>query len=113
TGFGMMDDLTYSYAPNTNMLMKVADTGNTAHGFIDGTNTSDDYVYDANGNMVLDRNKGITGITYNHLNLPITVNVDNFPDVGSMSYTYNASGTKLKKTVSGTSSGSMEYAGNY
>lgn len=30
----------------------------------------DDYEYDANGNMVKDRNKGITEITYNYLNLP-------------------------------------------
>ena len=27
-----------------------------------------DYSYDVNGNMTLDNNKGITQITYNHLN---------------------------------------------
>ena len=29
-----------------------------------------EYLYDANGNLTQDRNKGITGIVYNHLNLP-------------------------------------------
>jgi YD repeat-containing protein len=29
------------------------------------------YTYDANGNLTADVNKGITSITYNHLNKPV------------------------------------------
>jgi len=35
-----------------------------------GTRLGLEYLYDANGNLTQDRNKGITGIVYNHLNLP-------------------------------------------
>ncbi|MBD1261973.1 hypothetical protein HZY62_15325, partial [Maribacter polysiphoniae] len=60
-----------------------------------------------NGNMKTDANKGITGITYNHLNLPTQVTLNS----GNISYIYDATGVKLKKTVStGTTT---EYAGNY
>ncbi|MFY8189243.1 MAG: hypothetical protein ACOVLC_14970 [Flavobacterium sp.] len=38
--------------------------------FKDGTNTNDDYAYDIFGNMTSDQNKGITSISYNHLNEP-------------------------------------------
>jgi hypothetical protein len=44
--------------------------------FKDGTNTgTDDYSYDANGNLTLDNNKAISSITYNHLNLPSIITV--------------------------------------
>src|SRR5690606_21665203 len=54
------------------------------------------FEYDINGNLVLDRNKGITGITYNHLNLPEQV------DFGAQNikYVYDATGVKLKRTSS-------------
>jgi hypothetical protein len=44
--------------------------GNAAQGFKDGTNTDKDYHYDDFGNMIIDKNKNIESITYNHLNLP-------------------------------------------
>ena len=37
-------------------------------GFIEGS--AEDYAYDANGNLLTDLDKGITRITYTHLNLP-------------------------------------------
>jgi RHS repeat-associated protein len=67
----------------------------------DGTNITidinqvPDYVYDANGNMIRDNNKGINSITYNHLNLPLEIV---FPN-GKINYLYNAAGQKVKKTV--------------
>ena len=90
-----IDNLVYSY--NGNQLLKVDDnsTGTPTEGFNDGSTVGDDYTYDANGNMIEDKNKGITSITYNHLNLPSTVTFAN----GSISYIYDASGVKLKKTV--------------
>ncbi|SNY94785.1 hypothetical protein [Flagellimonas pacifica] len=53
------------------------------------------------------RNKGITAITYNHLNLPTKVSTGG----GTISYIYDATGVKLRKTVSTGSD--TEYAGNY
>ncbi|WP_282079680.1 DUF6443 domain-containing protein [Aquimarina algiphila] len=111
--FGMMDNLGYSYDAG-NKLLKVADTGNTSFGFKDGTNTNDDFEYDTNGNMIIDQNKGITGITYNHLNLPKTVSISNAQGTGNITYIYNATGSKMKKIVNdGSSLTETEYAGNY
>ncbi len=91
-----MDDLNYVYAANTNQLLKVSDATNSTLGFKDGSNTTNDYAYDANGNMVVDNNKSITGIVYNHLNLP---NKINFANGGIITYFYNAMGQKVKKVV--------------
>ena len=54
-----------------------------------------DYEYDANGNMIKDTNKGITNITYNHLNLPTKIVVGS----NNIEYLYNATGQKLNKKV--------------
>ncbi len=113
TTFGDMDILSYMYDTG-NKLLKVTDTGSKDHGFKDGTNTNDDFEYDANGNMIIDRNKGITGITYNHLNLPETVAISNSANAGSIGYTYDASGGKLKKIVTnGSDITNMEYVSGY
>ena len=123
TAFGVMDDLAYTYLANSNRLVKVADSGSAGQGFGDGADTATEYTYDANGNMVSDANKGITSIAYNHLNLPTEVVFDFDPseDVthGTISYVYDATGTKLSKYV--TQSGptvhilpkTTQYAGGY
>src|SRR5690606_2160716 len=69
TFFGTMDDLVYTY-DSGNKLARVLDNGNDTFGFVDGADSSNEYSYDANGNMTSDANKGITTIGYNHLNLP-------------------------------------------
>ncbi|WP_254519198.1 DUF6443 domain-containing protein [Aquimarina sp. Aq78] len=113
TVFADMDILSYTYDAG-NKLLSVADTGNKAYGFKDGTNTNDDFVYDINGNMIQDQNKGITGISYNHLNLPQTVTVNNTDHNGNINYIYDATGAKLKKIATeGSSLIETEYAGNY
>jgi RHS repeat-associated protein len=69
--------------------------------------TITDYVYDDNGNLVKDLNKDIVnhtggnGIVYNHLNLPsvITVKASLSTNKGAIAYTYDATGSKLKKTT--------------
>ena len=56
-----MDVLTYNYgtaATASNKLLAVTDAGNRSEGFKEVGTTGTDYVYDVNGNMVWDRNKG-------------------------------------------------------
>lgn len=89
-----MDDLAYTY--NGNRLMQVTDAENVLEGFKDGNVSGDDYLYDANGNMITDRNKNIETITYNHLNLPAIVTKTTGEHVN---YIYNAAGVKLSQEV--------------
>jgi hypothetical protein len=63
-----------------------------------------DYKYDSNGNMIEDENKDILvgGIEYNHLNLPYRIrvqNADRASEKGVIEYVYDATGNKLRKTV--------------
>ncbi|WP_438424960.1 RHS repeat-associated core domain-containing protein [Aquimarina macrocephali] len=110
--FGIMDNLGYTYDVG-NKLMRVTDTGNKTYGFKDGTNTNDDFAYDENGNMIIDRNKGITSMTYNHLNMPVEITFNNSSSK-KISYVYDAYGIKLKKQVTNGASVTMtEYANNY
>jgi RHS repeat-associated protein len=104
--YGIMDNLIYTYQTNSNRLVKVLDNGNDTFGFKDGINTTTEFTYDANGNMKTDANKGITAITYNHLNLPTSVTLPG----GTISYIYDATGVKQKKIVPGKE---ILYAGNY
>lgn len=114
-----VDNLTYSYQSHSNKLSYVTDNGTagTSNGlqgdFKDGTNTAGtpDYVYDANGNLIVDLNKvvgsivsGVStpGITYNYLDKPTQVVLTG---KGTINIVYDADGTRLKKTftpVSGT-----------
>ncbi len=100
-----MDELSYTY--NGNQLQQVTDGATSSiagEGFYDGYTVGDDYKYDVNGNMIEDKNKGITSITYNHLNLPERVTIDGTdgegnPQLGYIFYTYDATGVKLEKRV--------------
>ncbi|MCK9236224.1 MAG: N-acetylmuramoyl-L-alanine amidase [Weeksellaceae bacterium] len=46
--------------------------------------------------VVKDRNKGITNITYNHLNLPVRITISSLQFID---YQYNAAGVKISKAV--------------
>lgn len=105
SSFGTLDDLAYTYDAG-NKLQKVLDNGNDNLGFKDGIDTTTEYLYDDNGNMIEDKNKGITSITYNHLNLPEIVTING----QQIKYTYDASGVKLRKEVQNKIT---DYAGNY
>jgi RHS repeat-associated protein len=74
----------------------------------------EEYLYDANGNLTQDKNKGITGILYNHLNLPRQIH---FGQVGdSVVFHYTASGQKVAKLVYQTgrlNSQRTDYIGPY
>lgn len=105
-----IDNLMYDYDPaKKNQLLRVSDETNHPGGFADGLNQGDDFEYDEFGNMNLDRNKGITEIAYNHLNLPTSIR---FGTSYKIKYLYAADGSKLKKTIEELSSGnetSTEY----
>ena len=107
--FGLMDELVYSY-DSGNKLLKVEDIADDTFGFKDDAvneaDNSEDYTYDVNGNMLSDTNKGITGIAYNHLNLPTRITI-NGQDI---LYIYDAAGIKQQKVADGTTT---DYAGGY
>lgn len=100
TGISTIDQLTYTYQPNSNKLAAVADPASTAAArlgdFVNGTNTGDDYLYDASGNFTKDRNKNIDTILYNHLNMPESIAIRG---KGRIQYQYDALGNKLRKIV--------------
>jgi hypothetical protein len=57
--------------------------------------------------MIKDHNKGITLITYNHLNLPTTIQ---FGSINTITYIYNAIGQKvLKKVRTGNEYANTDY----
>jgi RHS repeat-associated protein len=95
-----IDSLTYAYQSGSNKLARVtdgaSDTTIRLGDFTDGTNSGDDYSYDVNGNLTLDNNKKISGITYNYLNLPSVIHISG---KGTITYVYDATGKKLQKTT--------------
>ncbi|WP_238326545.1 DUF6443 domain-containing protein [Pedobacter heparinus] len=66
--------------------------GNRLKSISGGGLAAGSYAYDGNGNAVTDGRTGVN-LTYNHLNLPITVNGSGL----NIAYTYDAMGRKLKK----------------
>jgi hypothetical protein len=96
-----IDQLAYSYLPNSNKLAKVtdavSDTATRLGDFHDGDNgSSDDYAYDDNGNLITDLNKGINnGVLYNYINLPQLIHK---LGKGYVDYKYDALGNRLQKT---------------
>ncbi|MCV6629883.1 MAG: TIGR02269 family lipoprotein [Flavobacteriaceae bacterium] len=95
TSFGVMDNLVYTY-DSGNKLLKIVDNGNNTYGFRDGTNTGNDFSFDANGNQTQDLNKDVTSVEYNHLNMPTKITVTG-ANAGVLDYKYSANGTKLRK----------------
>jgi RHS repeat-associated protein len=115
-----IDKLTYTYVKadnsitSTNKLFNVAEdasigaTDNHVGDFTDKNTSGDDYAYDNNGNLTLDKNKNIQTISYNQLNLPyqLTINNDDGTAKGIITYIYDALGNKLEKRVSELASSS-------
>ena len=107
-----IDNISYNYLTG-NQLNEVADLSTDTEiidkragkpddtvkdlGFTDGADEVNEYVYDANGNMMRDLNKDVININYNFLNLPELVK---FGDGKEVTYTYDATGKKLKMEVS-------------
>lgn len=104
-GASNIDNLSYNYtsAGASNKIQNVIDNSNnpqSKHGDFHYTGTktpsSVDYAYDANGNRISDVNKNISSITFNSLNLPQVVTITG---KGTISYTFDGAGNKLKKEV--------------
>jgi RHS repeat-associated protein len=106
----VIDNLNYVYSAYSNKLQSVTDqmTATNVNGlfgdFKDGNNGSTaDYVYDNNGNVVIDLNKnakdlgnvaGANGIHYNYLDKPDEIRI---PGKGTIKIVYNADGEKLQR----------------
>jgi RHS repeat-associated protein len=112
-----VDELSYSYNSLGNKLQSVTDnmTNTSVNGkfgdFKDGTNSgTPDYVYDNNGNLVIDLNKnvkdigGVTGngVKYNFLDKPEQIRI---VGKGTITIVYSASGEKLQRTFTPEPSG--------
>ncbi|MCF1714190.1 DUF6443 domain-containing protein [Flavihumibacter sp. RY-1] len=115
-----IDALNYAYNTFSNKLKNVREGQNdpnsllgdfkvsSNHVQVKDVNLTVDYEYDANGNMVKDLNKDIAtmsggnAITYNHLNLPtqLTIRKNTNSNRGTITYTYDAGGNKLRKETS-------------
>ena len=112
----LIDSLVYNYNINSNKLNYVTDKKNDTSAHLGdftemNNNTTQDYWYDGNGNFTKDNNKNISGIAYNYLNLPNVVTVTN---KGTITYTYDAAGNKLKKvTAEGTKTTTTLYLGAF
>lgn len=85
-----LDILDYSYNDDHH-LGAIIEGGDETAGA-----TSSSYTYDDNGNLISDTGKGITNISYNHLNLPAIIS---FSGGKSIKFWYDANGKKLKKQV--------------
>lgn len=100
-GVVQVDDLSYTYLPNSNKLQKVNDaivndyqTGDYLQG------TAQGYSYDVSGNLTEDKSKNITAVSYTWFNKPEKVS---FADGSNIFYTYDAGGNKLQEVVQANS----------
>jgi RHS repeat-associated protein len=123
--YGPIDQLNYTYDGNRLLAVDdaVQDNGPATpsatslagdfqdNGYYYQPGRDPEYRYDANGSLTVDRNKGITNIRYNHLNLPqrIAMGVD------SLVFRYSATGQKVAKLVyqTGKPVQQTDYAGPF
>lgn len=104
SGYGETDNLTMTYTGN--QLINIEDSqgalalqgddfkdyANVRH----GTANANEYTYNKNGAMAKDLNKGITSISYNSLNLPMSMDINAPAAEARTTYTYSATGVKLR-----------------
>jgi len=102
TTYGLIDNMTANTITYTgNQLLKVEDAVANiplaeSADFKNYSNVATEYVYNANGAMTKDLNKGISDIQYNSLNLPRLMDIKSPVAEARNEYTYSASGQKLK-----------------
>jgi RHS repeat-associated protein len=88
-------NLNYTYNATSNKILKVDDASGETASFKDVS--GNDYDYWLDGSLKKDNNKEITQIDYNYLKLPQKINLTGGRWID---YEYDASGVKLKKTLS-------------
>lgn len=96
SAYGLIDNLTFTLTGNRPTRVDDAVTAsayNNGFEFKDGVKQANEYVYDANGNLTKDLNKGISSIQYNVLNLPVNIT---FASGGFVQYGYTADGIKRR-----------------
>jgi RHS repeat-associated protein len=117
TAGAAIDMMTYGYDPlRGNRLDVVEDSAGATAGFDfsdNGTHlASSEYLYDADGNLIQDKNKGIT-ISYNSINLPVSIS---WTDGRKIEFIYSAQGDKLRMSTynaSGTLTEVRDYVGGF
>ncbi|MFX1707201.1 DUF6443 domain-containing protein [Chitinophaga sp. CC14] len=97
----VVDSLKYAYLPNSNQLYFVTDRQNDPQSKLGdfkeiNNNETQDYVYDAAGNLTTDMNRLLSIKPNLYLNIPDSLTV---LGKGYIAYTYDASGNKLRKKV--------------
>lgn len=99
TAYGLIDNLTLEHRGNQLKYVNDAATDPIYQGafnFVNGSNsTGNEYIYDANGNLVQDFNKKLALVRYNAVNLPVTLQ---FSNGNTTNYLYDASGVKRRVT---------------
>jgi RHS repeat-associated protein len=120
SGIVPMDKMDYGYSASSNKLEWVSEDVSASDyklGDFTDKNAGDgnaDYIYDENGNVTEDKNRGISKIRYNYLNLPEQID---FTGKGTIKYIYDAGGNKLRKEVidntpsTGTITKQLSYSG--
>lgn len=104
----LVDNLSYEYGFGS-QLDKVSDATNDQGNFSDNADQSlKDYVYDANGNAVIDRNNSIASISYNYLNKPEKIVMESGDEI---TYQYDGNGIKLSRNDNGGAE--MDYVGRF
>ena len=112
--YGFIDNLSFTYTGN--QVTRIEDSSNDptyngAFNFVDGASQTNEYTYDANGNMTKDLNKNILSIQYNLLNLPQNMS---FGNGNTAEYAYNAAGERLSTSYGNLTSGVTFYnSANY
>jgi RHS repeat-associated protein len=122
--FGVIDQLTYYYkAGNANQLWAVDDAATTngispSPDFDDtsvksSSGATQEYFYDGIGRLTKDRNKRLSHVAYNHLDMPTRID---FESAGNyIEYGYDAAGIRLWKKVYKASSlvKTIDYLGDF
>lgn len=109
TSSAPVDKLRYIYL-NSNLSNRlsavtedasIGQTANKLGDFTDVNTANNDYSYDDNGNLVADKNKRISSIVYNYLDLPQKITFLNSTGgtKGVIEYVYDAAGNKIQKSV--------------
>lgn len=101
TGSRLLDDLRFVYQQDGNKVTFIRDNGSDidTYGvieYLDHNIIEPDMLYDDNGNMIYDADRGISAIRYNALNLPDTIQFANGNQLVNL---YDAVGRKYKSVV--------------